>query len=115
MQFNVPDLNFLWGFPVHGTSFTFNDGGLQEINWTLEARGKPGGKVIDPAKLHAALESRFGKPASAREIAYGRDGVLKRLDTTWLVNGERWLYSTYPRGGGNVDLRRLSKDAPAEP
>jgi tetratricopeptide (TPR) repeat protein len=113
-QFSAPDLNALWEFPVLSMSFYFDDDKLQEISWTFEARGQPGGKVIDPAKLRGALESRFGPPASTHVSSMGRDGGIKVLETMWLVNGERWVYRRYPDGGINVDLRRFSKDAVAK-
>ena len=111
-QFNARNLATLWEFPVQATSFTFDDDKLEEISWTFEARGKPGGNVIDPAKLRGALESRFGPPASTRVIPMGRDGAIKRLDTTWVVNGERWVYRRDPEGVSNVVLYRFAKDAP---
>jgi len=111
-QFSARDLNTLWEFPVLSMSFQFDDDKLQEISWTFEARGQPGGKVIDPAKLRGALESRFGPPASTHVSSMGRDGGIKMLDTTWLVNGERWVYRRYPEAGINMTLYRFSKDAP---
>jgi hypothetical protein len=115
LQFDARGLDILWGFPVLATSFVFDGDKLQEIEWTFEARGKPAGKVIDPDKLHAALESRFGKPASMRETSIGREGGTKQVETSWLVHGERWVYRTYPAGGVNVDLRRLARDVSSRP
>ena len=111
-QLSARDLNMLWEFPVQSMSFAFDDDKLQQISWTFEARGQPGGKVIDPAKLRGALESRFGPPASTHVSSIGRNGGIQVLDTTWLVNAERWVYRRYPEGGINVTLNRFSKDAP---
>jgi hypothetical protein len=111
-QFSARDLKMLWEFPVQSTSFAFDDDKLQEISWTFEARGQSGGNVIDPAKLRGALESRFGPPASTHVSSMGRNGGIKVLDTTWLVNGERWVFRRYPEAAINVTLYRFSKDAP---
>ena len=42
----------------------------------------------------------------------GRGGDIKVLDTTWLVNDERWVYRRYPEAAINVTLHRFSKDVP---
>ena len=105
----VEALESFAGFPVNNASFAFLNGALEDVTLTFPSGRALRGSTVDPLKLTAALEARFGPPTERRHVERGPRGGGDDL-ITWERPGGRWVLHLDSSGGANAYLVHTRRD-----